>query len=224
MDFIHFIGHAGFEICLKDVHILIDPFFGAGLKEACDIDPILKPSDLKQVDLILLTHEHPAHADAGAVWELAERTGANVVAPVPTLNKISVSDRQKVDVRVGDNFNLKGIDIAVTKATHPQSAYPVGYIVKGGAGGVSIYHAGDTYQFNEMMAMSMDYALLPIGGSYTMDPIDAANACRMLRAKFVIPMHYNTYRKIRQDANDFAHRIQRGKVIILKPDDLLPIK
>ena len=221
MDFIHYMGHAGFEICLKETHILVDPFFGAGLKERCEQDVILRPVDLKQVDLILLTHEHPAHADAGAVWELAEKTGANVIAPVSTLRNISVSDRQKVDVRVGDNFNLKGIDITVTKATHPQSAYPVGYIIKDK---VSIYHAGDTYQFNEMMGMSMDYALLPIGGSYTMDPIDAANACKMLRTKYVIPMHYNTYAKIRQDASDFARRIQHGKAIIMKPDDLMPIK
>ena len=221
MDFIHFMGHSGFEICLKNTRILIDPFFGAGLKEACDIDPILKPSDLKQVDLILLTHEHFSHADPGAVWELAERTGATVVAPTQTLRHISVSDRQKVDVRIGDKFNLKGIEITVTKATHPQSEYPVGYIIKDT---VSIYHAGDTYQFNEMMGMSVDYALLPIGGSYTMDPIDAANACRMIKLKYVIPMHYNTYSKIKQDASDFARRITRGKAIVLKPDDLIPIK
>ena len=220
-DFIHFMGHAGFEISLKGVRILIDPFFGAGLKEPCDLEVILSPSDLKQIDLILLTHEHPAHADPGAVWELAERTGANIVAPVQTLRHISVSDRQKVDVRVGDKFNLKGIDITVTKATHPQSEYPVGYILKDT---VSIYHAGDTYQFNEMMGMSIDYALLPIGGAYTMDPIDAANACRMLRKKYVIPMHYNTYSRIKQDANDFARRVPRGKAIILKPDDLMQIK
>jgi len=221
MDFIHYMGHAGFEISLKGTRVFIDPFFGAGLKESCDIEPILKPSDFKQADLILLTHEHPSHADPGAVWELAERTGATVVAPVQTLKNIAVSDRQKVDVRIGDSFNLKGLDIVVTRATHPQSAYSVGYILKDR---VSIYHAGDTYQFGEMMGMNVDYALIPIGGSYTMDPIDAANACRMIRAKYYIPMHYNTYSKIKQDASDFARRLPQGKVIILKPDDLMPIK
>ncbi|MEM2974487.1 MAG: metal-dependent hydrolase [Candidatus Micrarchaeia archaeon] len=221
MDFIHYMGHSGFEISLKGVTILIDPFFGAGLKEQCELEVILRPSDIKRADLILLTHEHPSHADPGAVWEIAERTGASVVAPIQTLSRISLSERQKVDVRVGDKFNLKGIDITVTKATHPQSVYAVGYVIKDT---VSIYHAGDTYQFNEMMGMSVDYALVPIGGSYTMDPIDAANACRMLKAKYIIPMHYNTYNKIHQNVNDFARRIQRGKVIILKPDDLMPIK
>jgi len=221
MDFIHFMGHAGFELCLKGSHILIDPFFGAGLKEPCDIDPILRPSDLKQVDLILLTHEHPSHADPGAIWELVQRTGASVVAPVPTLRNLSIDEKQKVDVRVGDKFNIKGVDITVTKATHPQSNYPVGYIIRDK---VSIYHAGDTYQFNEMMSMNVDYALLPIGGSYTMDSIDAANACRMIKTNYVIPMHYNTYSKIKQDAGDFVRRLPRGKGIILKPDDLIPLK
>lgn len=220
MEWIHYLGHAGFEIGLGNTVVLIDPFFGSGLKERVAIETI-KTSHIKRADVILLTHEHQSHADTRAVEEIAMRTAASVVAPAQTLRGISISDRQKVDVRVGDHFSLKGVDITVVKATHPQSLYPVGYVI---SNSVKIYHAGDTYQFNEMFDLNVDYALLPIGGSYTMDPIDAANATKMLRAKFIIPMHYNTYGRITQDVREFQGRVSRGKVLVLSPDDSIEIK
>lgn len=220
MDYIRYLGHAGFEISLHGVGVLIDPFFGAGLKEPCQI-LTLKPQHILKADLILLTHEHVPHADPKAVKELVERTGASVVAPSQTLRAIDVPDRQKVDVRVGDRFTLKDMEISVVKATHPQSAYPVGYILRDY---VKIYHAGDTYQFNEMLDIDVDYAMLPIGGGFTMDDIDAANAAKLLRARFIIPMHYNTYGRIHQDVHDFQRRVTRGKVIVMQPDESIQVK
>jgi len=184
---------------------------------------LITPSLIRKADVILLTHEHAPHCDAAAVKEIAERTGASVVGPAATLKRIDLSDRQKVDVQVGDSFLLKGVDVVVTKAAHPQSQYPVGYIVSAGDS-PKIYHAGDTYQFAEMTTINVDYALVPLGGGYTMDIIDAANAMKMLRAKFIIPMHYNTYDRISQDISDFIRRVSRGKVIAMEPDQSIEIR
>lgn len=219
MDYIRYLGHSGFEISLHDTIILIDPFFGSGIPAQVKI-PLLKPSLIKKADLILLTHEHRDHSDPLIIKELAERTNAIVIGPKQTLNEIELNDRQKIVVEIGDNFQIRGIDISVVKASHPQSRYPVGYIINDK---VRIYHAGDTYQFNEMMGIDVDYALIPIGGSYTMDVLDAANSTKLFRAKYVIPMHYNTFDRIMQDVNDFARRVTRGKVIIMKPDDSIRI-
>jgi L-ascorbate metabolism protein UlaG (beta-lactamase superfamily) len=90
-------------------------------------------------------------------------------------------------------------------------------------GTFSFYHAGDTYQFQDMLNINVDYAALPIGGSYTMDPIDAANATKLLRAKFIIPIHYNTFSKITQDVDDFSRRT-RGQTLVLKPDQSIDVK
>lgn len=70
----------------------------------------------------------------------------------------------------------------------------VGYIIRL-KNGFTLYHAGDTYVFDEMRTIGeryrIDLALLPIGGNFTMDPVDAAFAAtRLLRPRFVIPIHY----------------------------------
>ncbi|MCX8202449.1 MAG: metal-dependent hydrolase [Candidatus Micrarchaeota archaeon] len=219
MDYIRYLGHSGFEILLHDTAILIDPFFGSGIPENIKI-PVLKPHLIKKADLILITHEHRDHCDPIIIKELAERTNAIVIGPKPAVSAIEINERQKIAVEIGDNFQIRGIDITVVKASHPQSRYPVGYIINDK---VKIYHAGDTYQFNEMMQLDIDYALIPIGGSYTMDVLDAANATKLFRAKYIIPIHYNTFERITQDVNDFARRVTRGKVIIMKPDDSIRI-
>ena len=54
----------------------------------------------------------------------------------------------------------------------------------------------------------LDIACLPIGGYYTMDPADALTATHWLKAKTVIPMHYNTFPNIRQDADAFAEAVE----------------
>jgi L-ascorbate metabolism protein UlaG (beta-lactamase superfamily) len=220
MGFIHFLGHAGFEVGIGQQVVIIDPFFGTGLNEPCEI-PLLKPSLIKRADVILLTHEHWDHCDPAAVKSIAERTGAIVIAPSKTLELIDIDEKKKIDVSIGDSFTVKGLDITVTKAIHPASVYPVGYIVRVPET-FSFYHAGDTYQFNEMMNINVDYAFLPIGGTYTMDPIDAANATKLLRAKFIIPMHYNTFSRIKQDVEDFKRRT-RGRTLVLQPDQTIEV-
>jgi len=221
MGYIRYLGHSGFELGIGNIIALIDPFFGTGLKEPAPF-PLLKPSLLGKADFIFLTHEHWDHCDPSAVKEIAERTSATVVAPSRTLELLELSDRQKVDVVAGDAFTFKGLDIVVTKAIHPASLYPVGYILKA-PGTFSFYHAGDTYQFAEMVNINVDYAALPIGGSFTMDPIDAANATKLLRAKFIIPIHYNTFSKITQDVDDFRRRT-RGQTLVLRPDQSIDVR
>ena len=44
---------------------------------------------------------------------------------------------------------------------------------------------------------NIDVALLPIGGRFTMDVEQAAEACKLLKCKKAIPMHYNTWNIIR---------------------------
>ena len=148
------------------------------------------------------------------VKEIAERTFATVVAPKPCLAKIDISERFKVDVRAGDKFTVKGLDIEVVKAVYPQSSYPVGFVLR--SPHYSIYHAGATYSFPDMARIKCDVALLPIGGTYTMDPFAANNVCKEMRPKYVIPMHYNTCERIVQDVAEFTAELgTHTKAIVL---------
>ena len=67
---------------------------------------------------------------------------------------------------------------------------------------------------------NIDYAILPIGDNYTMGPSDALKAAEMLKAKNIIPVHYNTWPVIEQDPQKFKQAVETekiAKVIIVKP-------
>jgi len=63
---------------------------------------------------------------------------------------------------------------------------------------------------------------VPIGDNYTMGPDDALRAVKMLQPKVVIPIHYDTWDLLAQDANAWAKRVQKetgAKAVILKPGE-----
>jgi len=101
----------------------------------------------------------------------------------------------------------------VSKKFHPKSADYVGYVVT--VGGISIYHAGDTDLIPEMAAIKCDVALLPIGGNYTMDAEEAANALTVLTAKEAVPMHWGDLIGSRRDADQFARMAPAGTLVTL---------
>ena len=96
-------------------------------------------------------------------------------------------------------------------------------------GGKTIYHAGDTGLFSDMALIGdindIDCAMLPIGDNFTMGIEDAARAVGFLRAKTVIPMHYNTFDVIRQNPEEFRQRLSGKpvKVVVLKPGESIEI-
>lgn len=212
-----FIGHSSFLMDLDGIVALTDPFFGSEANGRKRLLPAaLASKDIRECDLIFVSNENPENCDVEAIKEIVERTYAQVVAPRPVLAKLAVSDRSKVDVREGDKFEIKGVGIEVVKAIHPQSEYPVGFKIT--KNGKSIYHAGNTYEYRDMHRISADVALVPAGGSYTMDTFAAATACNEIQGlKYAVPMHYNTTDRITQDISEFKRDVKKAKVMILEP-------
>ena len=91
--------------------------------------------------------------------------------------------------------------------------------------GKKIYLAQDTGLFGDMKLIGeegLDLAVVPIGDNYTMGPDDALRAVKMLQPKVVIPIHYDTWGLIAQDANAWAERVQKEtstKAVVLKPGE-----
>jgi L-ascorbate metabolism protein UlaG (beta-lactamase superfamily) len=93
----------------------------------------------------------------------------------------------------------------MTPAVHSSdSGVATGHIIKF-PGGATIYHAGDTAIFSDMQIYGtlypMDMALLPIGGEFTMDAVQAAESLRLLKPANAIPMHYATFPMLHQPDN-----------------------
>ncbi|MGQ9682447.1 MAG: MBL fold metallo-hydrolase [Anaerolineae bacterium] len=199
---IRWLGHAGF--LLKDGRVVyIDPYKLAGTEVG---------------DLILITHEHSDHCSPEDVKWL--RQGATVIACPP-----SCAQQFKGDVRVvkpGDVLQLKGVGVEVVpayninKPYHPKEAGGVGYVVTM-PGGMRVYHAGDTDLIPEMEHIQADVALLPVGGTYTMDAAEAAQAANLIKPRLAIPMHWGSIVGSRQEAERFKSLCQ-VEVRILKAE------
>ena len=136
----------------------------------------------------------------------------------------------------GGAFTFPFGRVKLTLAHHSSSAEagrnpiylgsPCGILVH--ADGRNLYHAGDTALFLDLQLIGragIDVALLPIGDNFTMGPDDALTALEFLRPKVAVPMHYNTWPPIAQDASAFATRAgQAGyPVRVLAPGESLTV-
>ena len=96
--------------------------------------------------------------------------------------------------------------------------------------GTTVYFAGDTGIFGDMSLLGqlekLDYAILPIGNTFTMGPEDARLAVKLLGVKKVIPVHYNTWPKIAQDPKKFKAAVEKdgvAQVFIVAPGESLTL-
>jgi L-ascorbate metabolism protein UlaG (beta-lactamase superfamily) len=121
--------------------------------------------------------------------------------------------------------------LKLTLALHgsilPDGSYggnPCGFLLTTNDGR-KIYCAQDTGLFGDMKLIGeegLDLAVIPIGDNYTMGPDDALRAVKMLEPKAVIPIHYNTWDLLNQDAEAWAERVRKetkSKPVILKPGE-----
>jgi len=222
---IRWLSHAGFIIVSPEGKtVIIDPWI---------VDNPLCPvklDDISTADIVLVTHDHFDHLANAA--DIVKKTAATLVAAPETARKLQSMGVPSENViyggygmNIGGSAEIKGITVTMTQAFHSsETASPVGYILKL-EDGTSIYHAGDTGIFDSMRLLRelyrIDLALLPIGGVFTMDPVQASKALTLLKPKTVIPMHYRTFPILEQNADRFkklAKKVDpKVRVVILDP-------
>ncbi len=224
---ITYYGHSAFKLSGGGVAVAIDPWLSNPLLQT----PVEK---VGKVDVILVTHGHGDHV--GETVPLAQKTGATVVA-IHELSQILAKQGapQVVGMNKGGTLNVAGLEITMTQAVHSSTVDEGGRMVAAGeAGGFvvqfpngfTVYHAGDTAVFKDMELIRELYhpelALLPIGSHYVMNPREAALACRLIKPKWVIPMHYKTF-PVLTGTPEELQRLLKGeaeiKVIALKPGE-----
>ncbi len=210
---ITFQGHSCFTVEVGEYKVVIDPFLTG--------NPIakLKPEDLK-CDFIIVTHGHGDHI--GDTFELAKANDAMVISNFEIVTYCQQNGLQNAHaMHIGGSHEFPFGRVKFTIAHHGSCfttddeiiylGNPMGVLLM--AGGKTLYHAGDTGLFLDMQLIGemnkIDTALLPIGDNFTMGIDDAVKAAELLNARVTIPMHYNTFDLINQDASVFTSRVAK---------------
>jgi L-ascorbate metabolism protein UlaG (beta-lactamase superfamily) len=203
---IKWLAHANFQIKANGKIIYVDlEKYGEATEKA---------------DLMLVTHSHTDHCDQDKIKNVRKKDTV-IIAPEDCVSMIGGSIKT---LKLGEETSVSNIRVRAVEAYnyrrfrspgnpyHPRG-FGVGYLIM--VEGKTIYHAGDTDFIPEMRQLGpVDVALLPSGGTYTMDNAEAAEAAIAINPKIVVPMH-------RWDTNpeEFKKKVEANsniKVMVLQ--------
>jgi L-ascorbate metabolism protein UlaG (beta-lactamase superfamily) len=190
------VGHSTHLLCVKGKRLLTDPWFydpAFGSVEHSPA-PAVAPDGLGTLDAILVSHDHPDHADLRALDRMSDKSRTEVLVATEELGRqIRGLGFSGVHVlRVGEKFSLGELEIFGVPAVH--DVVEIGFVVD------DIYFAGDTRLTEALPAIKEQHrphlALLPVdgtrirtGGKWVMTPEDAVSAAEILGVSRVIPSH-----------------------------------
>ena len=206
---LQWLGHASFKLRHDDTVIYIDPW---KLKESTH-----------DATMVLVSHSHYDHYCAK---DIAKVSGPDtkIIAPADVIGEHGEGQV----IKPGQKIEIGGISVSGVPAYNPNKQFHqkrnnwVGFVIE--VGSKRIYYAGDTDLTNEMKALKdIDVALLPVGGTYTMNAEDAAEATGHIKPKQAIPYHWGDIVGSRNDAEKFAETAQ-CKVTVMAPGDTINIE
>lgn len=242
------LGQSGFLLQWEGRHLLFDPYLSDSLtkKYASTDKPhvrmteqVITPEKLNFIDVVTSSHNHTDHLDAETLIPLMRRN-PKVEIVIPEANREFVANRLgtaaelPIGLDAGQHVSVKGFKISAVPSAHEIIEKDgegrckfLGYVVEFGPW--AVYHSGDTVRYEGMAETlrrwEIDVALLPINGAKperrvagNLDAREAAELGADIRARCVIPCHYEMFEFNTAEPADFilhARRVGVGHRILL---------
>jgi L-ascorbate metabolism protein UlaG (beta-lactamase superfamily) len=207
---IKWFGHASFRLAAPGSVVYIDPWKLRG-----------SPHD---ADVVVVSHSHHDHCSAPDVAKVSKE-GTTIIAPADTADGLDgASAICPTESLAVDDVTVEAIAAYnVNKSFHPKGKKWIGAVIA--IGGKRIYYAGDTDLIDEMRDLGdIDVALLPIGGTYTLDALEAARACERIGCKSAIGYHWGDIVGSAADAKAFAKATSCCPVHMLAPGEKITLE
>ena len=190
-------------------------------------DPFQLVEEPHDADAIFITHDHYDHLSPQDVAKVANKS---TVVVVPQSCVESANDKLGAESTVkivamapGESREVAGLSVEAVHAYnvqterlqfHPQANDWLGYVVT--VDGVRYYVSGDTDQNPDNEKVSCDVALIPIGGTYTMDPAQAAAFVNAIRPQAVVPTHYGSAVGPKDAVDAFVPLVDSSIPVVIK--------
>jgi L-ascorbate metabolism protein UlaG (beta-lactamase superfamily) len=229
------LGQASFALRIGGTTVLIDPFLSAHPERL--VPPPFAATDARSVDLVLITHDHLDHLDDDAVRGIsAASPEAAFIVPeevVDRMTQVGVDSGRVRGLTAEGRAELGGVSVDAVPAAHGvtmEDAYRLGpflgYVLS--AGGVRVYHAGDTVPFDGLVErlreVSVHLALLPINGRDdareaegivgNLDAQEAAQLAAEIGAEAAVPMHWDMFAGNPGDPAAFVSASQTPVIVL----------
>lgn len=185
-------------------------------------DPYDLAEEFHDADVIAITHTHYDHFSPEDIKKVAKEDTL-IVAPETCAKEVAQIGLPLITLAAGEATAVKGNVIHAVPAYnveperlgfHPQENGWLGYQVV--MDDLTYYIAGDTDQNPDNETLRCDVALVPIGGTYTMDPKQAAEFVNKIRPRIVIPTHYGTAVGTKEDVETFEPLVDKKIEVMRK--------
>ncbi len=216
MKFTHY-GQSCFTLRIGGKNLLFDPFItGNPLAKDVDVNSL-------EADYILVSHGHGDHV--ADLVSIAKRTGAKIISSVEITHWAEKQGCTNYHPMNFGSYNFDFGRVSFVPAAHssglPDGSYggnPGGFVISTTEG--NFYYSGDTCLIMDMQLIphyaKLDFAILPIGGNFTMDATDAVVASDFIKCDKIIGVHFDTFGYIKIDHEDAKKKFaDAGKELIL---------
>lgn len=185
-------------------------------------DPFQIEEASHDADYILITHDHYDHFSPEDIAKILKEDTLLVVPEKMKgqAEKETALKREIVTIKPGEEKELDGIRIEAVaaynkmKPFHPRAKEWVGYLIT--LDGSRIYVAGDTDITEENQKVVCDIAMVPIGGTYTMDARKAAKLVNIIKPGIAIPTHYGSIVGKKSDEEVFRENVDKEIKVEIK--------
>lgn len=183
-------------------------------------DPYKIDNEIHDADYIFITHEHYDHFDIKSINNV-KNDNTIIFAPKSmedSINKLNFKDyiylNPNEEININDYIIRTIPAYNIEKQYHPKSNNWLGYIIT--YKNITYYIAGDTDKTKESENIKCDIAFIPIGGTYTMDVLEALKLIKIIKPKIVIPIHYGSIVGNKEDGQILKNNLSDTNIEVIE--------